>query len=397
MWKFLISIFAVSSVFADQMIIVDPHFSPYTGGNALLFGEWAVAKTMDAFNPDPYPDQTKKIFLRTLEQVGWLLLDSVACTVQHEVFGHGYRLRELGITPEKYEIELSGGATYFDVPNDFPIGKLQAVNVAGLEAEQIFAWIAKMNWLQKGSIDGRFGMTYFQAEQSLFWYTLITHLGRLKDDVDTPGNDIDSYLFLLNHTYADSHLTLKKLLTWAAFNWLDPMTFYSAFSWFYYIAEKKPFSIPMIRLSDRVRYLPNVKIGFAPYGPEAYLENFFTIDCEPLYFYLKGGKRSVGTGVGYQHLFSSDRGSVGLHFDGWVQNRFISNEATVGKLDTDENTFISNTKIWGGALSFTGSLQLFSWPVKLFAELGGKTAGYLPGYQLGSGVVARVGLIICEN
>ena len=41
----------------------------------------------------------------------------------------------------------------------------------------------------------------------------------------------------------------------------------------------------------------------------------------------------------------------------------------------------------------TGRLNFYK-SASLFAEIGGKTKGYLPGYQLGAGVVARIGLAI---
>jgi hypothetical protein len=65
-----------------------------------------------------------------------LVSGAVACTVQHEVFGHGYRLRELAVTPKKYKIMWSGeGATYFKMKRNFPLGALQAANVAGLKVD----------------------------------------------------------------------------------------------------------------------------------------------------------------------------------------------------------------------------------------------------------------------
>lgn len=391
--KLFFCVFFIVPIFADQIMLVDPYYSPYTGANDLLFAEWGLTKLEDYIHPDQ-GDSTVSIMGRGLEQVIWASLNQVTSITQHEVFGHGYRLRELGVTPKKYVINLSGGSTYFRVKDSFLAGNMQAVVVAGLEAESILARTAKMDWMQKGSIDGRLAMTYFDAQQSLFFYTLITHLGRLEDNVRMPGNDVDAYEDLLNAIYPSSHMTIGQLSLWSAFNWLDPMTFYSLFSWFYYIAEGKPWAFPTIKLGEKIRYLPNVKIGYAPYGPEAYLENFFSIDSHPLYFYLKGGQRSAGTGLFYDYLIEKKQVSFGLHVDGWIQSHYISS-GTVGDLDDGRSVAAPGGKVWGIAASIISRIRLYS-SLRLFCELGGKTAGYLPGYSLSGGLVIRGGITLCD-
>ncbi len=395
MRKWILLIVFSLPVFSEQVLIVDPHYSPYMGAYDLLSAEWGLTKLEDYLNPNQDEGGTLNIMGRGLEQLGWYTINSVTSTVQHEVFGHGYRLRELGVTPKKYTISLDGGgATYFNVDSSFLVGEMLAVDVAGLEAESILAQTAKMNWLSKGSIDGRLAMTYFNAQQSLFFYTLITHLGRLHGNHYIPGNDIDAYLELLNATYPNSKMTIGELTFWSAFNWLDPMTCYSLFSWFYYIAEGRAWDIPSFKLSENLRYLPNVKIGYAPYGPEAYLENFFSLNSRPIYFYLKGGKRSFGTGLFYDHLIDKDRWSLGCHIDGWIQSQFLSS-ATLKDFDNGYSVAAPGGKIAGVAFSLINKVRLYS-SLKLFLELGGKTAGYLPGYTLSGGIVVRGGVSICD-
>ena len=126
--------------------------------------------------------------------------------------------------------------------------------------------------------------------------------------------------------------------------------------------------------------------------PEAYFESFFRIDGEPLYLYIKGGKRSAGIGAFYERAYCSDRGTLGFNLDLWWQKQYITS-ATVEDLDMGRSLVRSelNDNVWGVAASVTGTLNLFNWG-GIYAELGGKTNGYLPGYQLGPGIVARVGL-----
>lgn len=393
-----------TAAFAQNTIMVDPHFSPYSGSANLLFAQQLLIDADDAiFKSNNNKDSTSKVWGRTAEQLIFLSINGFADVVQHEVFGHGYRLRELGYTPKKYTFETElllfwGGATYFTEKeiDSMRVGEMTAVVVAGLEAESIMARDLKMHWIGEGEIEGRLAACYIQAQQSLFWYTLITHLGKLKGDVPS-GNDIQAYMFYHNHSYPDGELTRGKLLRWASFNWLDPMTFYAYYSYFYYIAEGKPWSFPMISLGSDLKYLPNVKIGYAPYAPEAYLENFFLHQGNPLYFYFKGGKRSFGFGIAYDHLYTNRRGSVGFRFDGWNQAVF-NTPATMSELEITNSAYRPslNQRRWGAALSFTGKLNVFS-KLALFGELGGKTSGYLPGYALDKALTARIGLTFGSN
>lgn len=312
----------------------------------------------------------------------------------HEFFGHGYRLRELGVTPKSYEITPYGGYTQFELDEDFPAGDLLAVSIAGHEAEAVLAHQMKMQWMQTGKINGRSTTLYTQTELSPFWYSLITVLGRLKDNVADTGNDIDAYSFLLNETYPNQYTSVSDLARWSLLEWVNPMVFYAYYSWIYYLLTGCSWEFPRIKLSKDFFYLPGIRAGFAPYGPEAYFENFFLLKGKPLYAYVKGGPRSFGFGGEYDHLYSHKWWTIGLHFDAWCQSQFVSSAATIFDLEEGYSIAISERlSVIGFAASLTNRVQ-FSSSVALFLEAGGKTSGYLPGYALGSSFTGRVGLII---
>lgn len=384
-----------SPLFASQTLMVDRHLSPYSGSASLLFAQNTLIQTEDYFFDGEGHNGTAKVWGRTLEQLFfWYPINMISSVTQHEFFGHGYRLRELGTHPKKYSISPWGGATYFKMKESDSIGKLLAVDVAGLEGESILARDTKMEWIRRGEIDGRLSTVYTQAAQSLFWYTLITKRGSIHDKGALDGNDVSGYIFLHNITYPDHELSISKLTRWSLLNLLDPMTFYAYYSYFYYMAEGKPWSFPMLPLSENIRYLPNIRIAYAPYAPEAYCENFFSIYGKPLYFYFKGGERSWGMGFAYDHFLSGNRGSLGVRFDGWNHNIFET-PSTIEDLIEDTVVFhsIIKKRKWGCALSLTSSIRLFS-KLSLFLEVGGKTSGYLPGYSLGKEIVGRIGLTI---
>ena len=364
----------LTSAVATQTVMVDPYFSPYSGSANISTVENLLIMGEDQLFPSRGRNSTLKVWGRCAEQfLLWNHIGMIASTAQHEIFGHGYRLRELGYPPNKYEVTPFGGATYFTVYDSFKVGEMLAVVVAGLEAEAIFSRDLKMEWMKRGEIDGRLSSTYTQAHHSVFWYTLITHLGRLNGENIKSGNDVDGYLQLQNASYIHDTLTMGQLTRWTIFNWLDPMTFYSGYAFIYYIAEGKPWKFPMIPIGENIRYLPNIKIEYAPYAPEAYLENFFVCNGNPLYIYLKGGKRSVGLGLSYDHLLGDQKGSMGFRFDGWNQREFISS-ATLRDLNETEYAYRKelDDRSWGAALSMRAKLYL-NQNIDLFVELGGKT------------------------
>lgn len=389
---FFLIIFPVI-IWSEQLLIVDPYYSPYMGANDLLFGITGISILEDRIIGDRSEmNDTIDIVGRALELPIWWSLDQVTSIVQHEIFGHGYRLRELGITPKGYTIRYDSGATYFKLSDSFLVGNLLAVDVAGLEAESILAQKAKMQWLRQGSIDGRLAPLYFQAEQSLFFYTLITHLGQLRGNTPSPGNDVSSYIYLLNKTYPSNSINIGKLTLWSAFNWLDPMTFYSLFSSFHFVTQGAPWPIPMIPLTENIRYLPNIKIGYAPYGPEAYIENFLTVDNHPWYFYIKGGSKSGGIGCKIDQIYKLGTVCFGLNIDTWIQRKYIGS-ATIKDLEEEKSVAVSKGKQAGIATSVTAQIPLYR-DIQLFVEFGGKTAGYLPGYALSGALTLRGGISI---
>ncbi len=377
-----------------QAIVIDPDFSPFAGGYDILFAHHLLTSTEDYFFRDQDRRETGSPWWRAIEMFAiWYPIDMLASVTQHEVFGHGYRMRDEGVTIKGYTVSPWGGATQFEPDPSLSIGEFLALVVGGLDGEFILARLAKMNWIRTGKIDGRMSALYNQAQQSLFWYTSITSKGELESP-ENDGNDIKIYLEFYNLSYPDDRLSINDLSTWAAFNWLDPMTFYSYFALFYYIGTGQSWEFPMIPITEGVRYLPNARIGYAPYGPEAYWESFFSINDNPLYFYFKGGKRSAGAGISYNHAFENSWLTVGGNFDVWNQGKFITS-ATLKDFEEDRPLFrpALEQKQWGMAASVTGIINIKSY-AGLFLEIGGKTSGYLPGYSLDKDVTARIGVVI---
>ncbi len=104
--------------------------SPYAGGEDLLFAIRILEKAetyMLGKSPIVYSKSTYARFWRLSELVGlWLPINYFAMLVQHEIFGHGYRIRDLNTRHiakvDGYSFEMpppygpGGAATYFLSP-----------------------------------------------------------------------------------------------------------------------------------------------------------------------------------------------------------------------------------------------------------------------------------------
>lgn len=392
---FVTVLFMTSLSYGSNTVLIDQYYSPFMGSQDLLAVQQLMIDGEDYLFPkkESQPNTYWHIFGRGLEEYFiWNQVDMLAAVTQHEVFGHGYRLRELGETPAGYYITPWGGGTRWEYNGALAVGKVTAVSVAGLEAEAIMARDMKMQWMRDGVIDGRLAPTYTQVAQSVFWYTLVTHLGKTESN-GLVGNDVSSYIYLLNATYGNNKYNHSSLMKMALYNLIDPMTFYAYISMFYYIGTgETSWKFPMFTIRNNIQYLPNIRIGYAPYAPEAYFENFFVINHEPVYVYVKGSGKSLGVGAAFDNIWFYSKGAIGFRVDGWHQNKFITS-ATLDDLDATGTAYRPTLKerIWGGALSVTGTMKV-SQKLKLYGEIGGKSAGYLPGYPLEAAAIGRLGL-----
>jgi hypothetical protein len=224
----------------------------------------------------------------------WAPINGYLNVVQHEFFGHGYRIRDLGndiATITKYKIDApypfgkGGGYTEYKYKRYTPFYE-SAISIAGTEATSIFSNDIKMNWLKNGSINPLQSTLYIESFHDLTLYTLIT---QDKDIFSENGNDIGLYIFSLSQIYPTSTLFLESLQKNALINFLDPFTYFSIYSYVKYIINGKSTSIPMIPIKS-FRYLPSFRFGLSPFGPETYFENYLCNDNGPFYVYFKQGK-----------------------------------------------------------------------------------------------------------
>ena len=189
-----------------------------------------------------------------------------------------------------------------------------------MESTAILALLTKLKWLSSGKIDPRQTVLYLfsQLDLALYASTLTS-----EDIPSLEGHDLNSYIETVNYTYPESLLTRSKLQDLSWISLIDPFIFYSIYAWFHYLSAGKESNIPMIGSC----YLPGLRLGLSPFGPEVFLENFLVRNHIPIYFYAKGGNYSnntyVGAGTYAPKLWSVKQWSFGVRIDLWRQPKLL--------------------------------------------------------------------------
>ena len=388
-------------------LIADIDFSPYAGGQDLLFATRALERVEDWLSRSPPSKTIQARFFRLTNLITvWLPLNYMTEVVQHEVFGHGYRVRSLGshlAEVSSYQIGVpppygpGGGATYYGLAEQVTTMELSAVASAGVEATAILANLTKYKWLPSRTLDPRQALLYIFCQQNLTRY-----VATLKDmgPGESDGHDISGWLFWLNTTYPKSHLSRSQLRTYSLINLADPFSFYALWACLHYIGSGRETKIPMIPFFG-AGYLFAPRLGLAPYGPEFFWENYFSAGDRFYYGYLKGGSHAgnsyFGMGALIPQIWHKGQFAIGLRSDFWIQPKLLLEPGSVSPFDLDALTKplypsselhdlragLSLSAIWQWRWSEVWGCSL---------EAGGKTQGFLPGYSLFAASTLRGGL-----
>lgn len=417
--RLLISTFFISKTLAFQASY-DQNLSPQCGAENLSALHYNFQKFDDyvldniKYNPlninNAFNDWKRSILRgvgRTLElNFIWAPLNDYLVVIQHEFFGHGYRIRDFGkdiIYKPKYKIFLpypfgdGGGYTSFKYKKFTPFYS-SAISICGTEATSILAKDLKLNWLKNGQVNPLQATLYLDSFHDLTFYTLIT---QDEDVFSDDGNDIGSYVCSLLQIYptnSESHLDALK--NQALINFFDPFTYLSIYSYFKYIVNGKSTSIPMIPIMG-FRYLPAFRFGLSPFGPEIYFENYISNDNGPMYLYFKKGSfwenEFYGIGLKAPYLLNiKSNFFIGMNLDLWKQPLFLGPKKARQNIDnlafydfSEED--LKDERI-GGSLSILASYKIKNLPLYFDGTFGYKTKGFVPGESLKESPILRLGL-----
>lgn len=394
---------------ASYELMIDRYMSPYAGGEDLLTLYRALEKKEDQlFPPKETPSRKLLPIIGRWAELAlfWDPLAMATVTFQHEMFGHGYRIRTLkDARVDKVKISWpypygsSGGVTIFRHTENIKVSDLIAITLAGSEAEYILGNQLNSKWVSEGKIDARSAQLYNNAKLGTLLYAFSTD----ESDVGTgkyTGNDIADYIDLINLTYPHSHMSLRSVQNAMIWNLADVTLYNAFFSSIYYILTGKQCSHWMIPLGKNLSYLPSISTHLAPYGIEYSFDQFLKYKNRPIFAYLKMGSYAGvsygGVGFQYDEMLKFDSLSFGLRMHSFLQPRYVTNfkyiDIEEGVPPSAKAQAALESVKFGGALSLITKYCINDTYTSLYADIGAKTSGYIPGYQQKGGLVARIGI-----
>ena len=289
-----VSAAAVSPVFADQTtpVLVDSDMTAGAGATVIVALGAAVSRAEDTVVPDRL--FVERGWKRRTTNVGYRALkfwyfdvpqEELLLVVNHEVFGHGARLRELFDGRIGYRIDVptpygpGGGATFFNFDREPTYEDLLAVSAGGMEANGVAAGLMSHRAFLDRRMRPRDALRYLGFELDIVTYVL-----RTGDGSESPGHDVFSFLQTYNEQ-ADlvgaPSLTAQTLRREVLLGLANPMLGYAIFGIGRYLWNgATDVAVPALTVAG-VRYLPIMRYRLTPYGTEWALENEFGGRSDP--------------------------------------------------------------------------------------------------------------------
>lgn len=362
-------------------LIVDQYFSPYAG-SALNYSIYHSYMFVDDLLPNSAGKQNVFWFMaRGLNLSIAYVLSDVLMVVQHEIFGHGYRLREYHINDIGYTIGIGWGSTGFDASefNTLATPVKTAVVAAGMEANAIFSQQIRQDWVLQNQIDSREALLYLITSLDQSEYILGT-----SDESTYLGNDVNSYVLYVNEWHNNDNLSKSKLRSYAYWDFVDPSLYVGLYSIGNYLMNGyQSVKMPMLDIGN-IKYTLCGRLLLAPYGPEFQLQNYVLTTNNQLWqFNLRYGNNSTiqsyGLDIWTSPIWCYKNWTFSNKFFIWQQPTFLKQA-----IATDAKGNIGIADLVRADYKITNNISTFG-------EFGYKTAGYIQGLPLSNSWVWRLG------
>lgn len=393
----------------------DINMSPYAGGENLLLATEIVEQGNLYIGKHLPLDNPLGVVWRASELCAlYLPLNFFTSVVQHEVFGHGYRIRDINhdlVSVLGYHFSWpppygngSASTSFSFKPREITTTQLSCIAMAGFEAQSILAMQTRWKWMESAKVDPKQAALYLV---SLYAVSLYQKVDALHAD-SISGHDLVEYTTFLNHTYTEGFLSVGAIQSLSWINLIDPFTYYAVFAWGRYLFWGKETPLPMIPIGN-YGYLFNIQMGLSPFGVEYFSYHYLVKKERPYSFYLKGGVHAQNTYFGLgcfaPSLWKWNHFSLGFRFDAWRQPElllfkgevpliYVDFRAPPEEIEPIYSEEKQHSQQYGVAASAIASYKVSSF-FGLQGELGYKTSGFLPGYSLYASPVVRVAGNFC--
>ena len=395
---------ASSPVAAQQLAseaLLDPDLTVGAGAAISATIGALVAHAEDRAIPDRLFDEpgasrrTANVTYRFLKQVFFdAPQEELLLVFNHEVFGHGARLRERFHGPIEYDIELpapyggGAGATSFVLNREPTPYELLAVSAGGMESTSVVASIVAERAFVDGRMHPRDALRYL-----IFEFDTQTYIASTNTDGEESGHDVGDFLRTYNELAASAGapgLTTRTLRRESLAGLANPIGAYALFGIVrYWWNGATEIGVPALSLAG-VRYLPLVRYRLTPYGTEWSLVNALGGRVRPMEIELRVGRSPLetpwGIGVRQRNVATWGGWTIDAAADVWRQPPIAGTDPRLVAFDLRTGTRVRGRVSHPLIPWFTASRA------SLIVEVGAKSAGYVPGEPLRGGVVARAGV-----
>lgn len=406
--NFLLALFfiyaASSPAQVPNLLIYDHHQSQHFGASNIVTAHKLIYHHIEQLIPiklweeDNWLKKSGGIGYRAIKLgVTGFQVDVNAVLYQHEVFGHGSRMREFEFDNLRYSFKhffpfdfggTAGGTSTY--PITFTQGLM--ISAGGVEGDLVLSEELEERFLTDGKLHYR---------QSLLFLVARNNLARYAKNNLTNSGDISSYISNLNRSLGPTStngemMSGRKLFHQSLVVLLNPMQWYAMWNLgknYLIDGESIMAAIPMIKWKN-TSYLPSLNYNLTPFGGEFILNNYFLKNGRLLLVKARIGdatfRHFYGGGVKMLNLVNKETLKVNTAIDMWYQPSF-----TIG-LSTGINSVQE-------ALGFMIQSSFSYFPLKnnfklgIHGQVGYKTRGYLMGENLDKGLVVRLGLAINVN
>jgi hypothetical protein len=330
-----------------------------------------------------------KLFFLDLPQ------EDLLTVVNHEVMGHGARLRERFDATISYSLPapapygIGGGGTSFSFDRPPTRAELLAISAAGMEADAVAARVVAERAFADGKLSFNAALRYLSVELDTLYYVSST-----SDAIETEsaGHDVALFLRIYNDAAAaagSAALTPKTLRREVLASLANPMVGIAAYAIGRYLwTGERDVPVPALSIGG-VRYLPLVRYQLAPYGTEWAVMNYFSGARWPTHVEVRVGRapgvRPWGIGVERRNVATIRSWRVDIGAEIWRQPDVANRDDAPGRrLETGLQV--------RSRAEHPLPVQFGTRRPTIVIDVGLKTAGFVPGQPLGSGVVLRAGI-----
>jgi hypothetical protein len=385
-------------------LLYDPDLTMRVGAEDILTVQYGITREEDKLlGTSWFPERsvlakTGGILLRAAKYAFLdLPADDFLYLFQHECFGHGGQMRELGFNEIRY---------HFDPP--LPYGKGSASTRANLNASSpslpeylsIYEGGMESQALLNRSLALRCMATseINYRDAALYFVSLSGNIGYIQStgsELSKPGSDPELYLKALNAQFGFTDIKNLRM-TVASFKSKMKLSYANPFYYFsiYYFLKtflwdgKSASGFPTLHFR-RVRYLPVLRSGLTPFGPEYHLENYLRFGETTSLIDVRIGDRTFcgswgGIGASFFNIVAWRRYFTDLDISIWNQPKLLLGEAP----GTPKGGGLGGAFSIRGYYDFPNSLNSFSAVI----ELGYKSVGFLEGYPLDASPIFTIGI-----